>query len=193
MRIVKYPHPTLRHTSKPLRHVDAALKKMIAEMLELMYAEKGVGLAANQVDLPYRMFVLNVESDPTKKDQEFVFINPVISNRNGSEEGEEGCLSLPEIYAPVRRSEKIVVSAYNLSGEAVKYEATGLFARAVQHEFDHLDGKLFIDRLGPSSELAVKDDLDDLAAEFHGARQRGEIPDDAQIAARLAELEAERT
>jgi len=193
VRIVKYPHPTLRHTSKPLRHVDAALKKMIAEMLELMYAEKGVGLAANQVDLPYRMFVLNVESDPTKKDQEFVFINPVISNRNGSEEGEEGCLSLPEIYAPVRRSEKIVVSAYNLSGEAVKYEATGLFARAVQHEFDHLDGKLFIDRLGPSSELAVKDDLDDLAAEFHGARQRGEIPDDAQIAARLAELEAERT
>ena len=193
MRIVKYPHPTLRHKSRPLRRVDAELKKTIAEMLELMYAEKGIGLAANQVDLPYRLFVLNVEADPAAKDQEFVFINPVISSRNGSEEGEEGCLSLPEIYAPVRRSEKIVLSAYNLAGEAMQYELTGMFSRAVQHEYDHLDGKLFVDRLGPSSKLAVQDDLDDLTAEFQGARQRGEIPDDAQIAARLAELESLRT
>ncbi len=131
MRIIKYPHPTLRHKSKDLRSVDAELKKIVGEMLDLMYEHKGIGLAANQVDLPYRLFVLNVEGDPAAKDQEFVFINPLIVKRSsGKEEGEEGCLSFPEIYAPVRRSEKIVVSAYNLAGEDISYELSGLPARA---------------------------------------------------------------
>lgn len=193
MRIVKYPHPTLRHKSKPLRRVDAELKQVVAEMLEWMYRDRGIGLAANQVDLPYRLFVMNIESDPAAKDQEFVFINPVISRRTGSVEGEEGCLSLPEIFAPVRRSEKIVLSAYNLRGEEVNLELSGLFARVAQHEYDHLDGVLFIDRLSASSQLAVKQALSDLEAEFHGDRNRGQIPNDQQIAARLAELEALRT
>ena len=114
MQIVKYPHPTLRHRSKPIRRVDADLKKMVREMFELMYANKGVGLAANQVDLPYRLIVANTESDPALKEQEHVFINPVILERKGGmEEKDEGCLSLPEIYAPVRRPTKIVVNAYN--------------------------------------------------------------------------------
>lgn len=189
MRIVKYPHPTLRHKSKPLRRVDADLKRIIRQMLDMMYEGKGVGLAANQVDLPYRMFVMNIESDPAAKDQEYVFINPVITKRNGTGEGEEGCLSLPEIYAPVRRSEKIVLSAYNLAGEEVDCEFSGLFARAAQHEYDHLDGVLFVDRLSPSNQLAVKEALSDLQREFAGDRRRGLIPDDQQIAARLAELE----
>jgi len=193
VRIVKYPHPALRHTSKPLKRVDAGLKKIIGEMLDLMYAGRGIGLAANQVDLPYRMFIVNPEGDAKAKDQEFVFINPVITRRSGTAEAEEGCLSLPEIYAPVRRSDEIVVSAYNLAGDEVRYELSGLVARAVQHEYDHLDGVLFIDRLSDSGKLSVKEALGELELEFKGLRERGQIPDDRQIAARLQEFEQLRT
>jgi peptide deformylase len=115
LRIVKYPHPALRHKSKPLRRVDGELKNTIREMFDLMYEQKGVGLAANQVDLPYRLFVLNLEGDPAKG-EEHVFLNPVIAKRHGTVEAEEGCLSFPEIYAPVKRATKITVSAYNLDG-----------------------------------------------------------------------------
>jgi len=193
VHIVKYPHPTLRHTSKPLRRVDAGLKKIVAEMLELMYEGKGIGLAGNQVDLPYRLFVMNTEADPEATEAEYVFINPVIIRRSGTAEGEEGCLSLPEIYAPVKRSEKIVLAAYNLAGEEMHYRLGGLPARAAQHEADHLDGVLFIDRLSPSNTLAIKEAIFQLEAQFQGGRRRGQIPDDEQIAARLAELEALRT
>ena len=192
LRIVKYPHPALRHKSKPLRRVDGELKNIVREMFDLMYQHKGIGLAANQVNLPYRLFLLNTEGDPAKG-QEYVFLNPVISKRSGTVEAEEGCLSFPEIYAPVKRSEKIVISAYNLDGEEINHQLTSLFARAAQHEFDHLDGVLFIDRLTPSSLLQVKQALTDLEREFEGDRQRGVIPDDQQIAARLAELEQLRT
>jgi len=193
VRVIKYPHPTLRHTSKPLRRVDADLKKIIAEMLDLMYRDKGIGLAANQVDLPYRLFVMNTESDPKAKDREFVFINPVISKRRGTVENEEGCLSFPDIYAPVKRSEKIVLSAYDLSGKEVCFEFNGLFARAAQHEADHLDGVLFVDRLGESAKLSVKADLEALERRFEDDRRRGQIPGDEQTAARLKELEELRT
>ena len=189
MRIVKYPHPTLRHKSKPLRRVDAELRKIVGRMLELMYEKKGIGLAANQVDLPYRLLVMNTEGDAAAKELEYVFINPVIVKRSGTAEGEEGCLSFPEIFAPVRRSEKIVLSAYNLAGEEVSYQLGDLPARVAQHEADHLDGVLFIDRLSPSARLSVKQALADLEQEFQGARDRSLIPGDQQIAARLAELE----
>ena len=129
LRIVKYPHPALRHQSKPLRRVDGDLKKVVREMFDLMYQQNGIGLAANQVNLPYRMFILNTEGDPTKG-QEHVFLNPVIGKRSGTVEAEEGCLSFPEIYAPVKRSEKIVISAYNLDGVEINLPLTGLFARA---------------------------------------------------------------
>lgn len=192
LRIVKYPHPALRHKSKPLRRVDGDLKNIVREMFDLMYTQKGIGLAANQVDLPYRFFLINTECDP-QKGQEFVFLNPVIAKRSGTVEAEEGCLSFPEIYAPVKRSEKIVVSAYNLAGEELSYELSGLFARAVQHEYDHLDGILFVDRLTPTGLLSVKQALTDLERQFEGDRRRGVVPDDGQIASRLAELEAMRT
>lgn len=189
MRIVKYPHPTLRHKSKSLRRVDGELRKIVGRMLDLMYEKKGIGLAANQVDLPYRLLVMNTEGDAAAKELEYVFINPVIVKRSGTAEGEEGCLSFPEVFAPVRRSEKIVLSAYTLAGEEVSYELGDLPARVAQHECDHLDGVLFIDRLSPSAGLSVKQALADLEQEFQGDRQRGLIPDDQQIAARLEELE----
>jgi peptide deformylase len=193
LRIVKYPHPALRHKSKPLLRVDAELKGYVREMFDLMYEQKGVGLAANQVDLPYRFFIINLEGDPAKA-EEHVFLNPIISQRSGGMvEKEEGCLSFPEIYAPVKRSEKLVLSAYNLDGKEVHLDLNGFFARAVQHEYDHLDGVLFIDRLSPSGLLSVKQALLDLELEFQGNRDRGIIPPDQQIAVRLAELEQLRT
>ena len=192
MRIIKYPHPTLRHKSKPLQRVDADLKKIVAEMFELMYAQKGIGLAANQVDLPYRFFILNLENDPAKA-PEYVFLNPEISRRTGTAEAEEGCLSFPEIYAPVKRSAKVLILAFDLNGREINYQLDGCFARAVQHEFDHLEGKLFIDRLSPAARMTVQPALDDLEREFYGDRRRGFIPDDRVIATRLAELEALRT
>jgi peptide deformylase len=192
VQIVKFPHPTLRHISKPLRRVDGGLKKMVREMFDLMYEYEGIGLAANQVDLPYRLFVMNLACDPDAKDEEHVFINPVITSRKGSAEDREGCLSFPAIYAPVTRPEKIVVNAYALDGREFTYALDGLYARAVQHETDHLDGVVFIDRLSPANRLAIKDDLAALEREFAMLRDRGHILGDNSIAARLAELEAAR-
>lgn len=192
LEVIKYPHPTLRHKSKPLKKVDGEVVKIVEEMFDLMYAQNGVGLAANQVNLPYRLFVLNLEADP-EKGEPFVFINPVISRRNGTIEAEEGCLSFPEIFVPVRRSESIVISAYNLAGEEMNLRLEGFFARAVQHEYDHLDGIVMSDRLSPSALLSIKEPLAELEREYQGLVERGAIPDEQQNAARLAELEALRT
>lgn len=193
MRIIKYPHPTLRHKSKPLKRVDRELVSIVRQMFELMYEHRGVGLAANQVDLPYRLFILQMDTDGDSKDGELVFINPVITQRKGMVEQDEGCLSFPEIYAPVRRPEKITITAYNLAGEEVTYQADGLLARAAQHESDHLEGVLFVDRVSEANRLKIKEPLADLVREFEGDRQRGLIPGDARVAARLAELEQLRT
>jgi peptide deformylase len=193
LQIIQYPHPTLRHVSKPLKRVDQELHAIVREMFDLMYAANGVGLAANQVDLPYRLFIINLKSDPAAKEEEHVFLNPVLTSRKGNAEAEEGCLSLPGLYADVKRPELAVLNAYDLSGQEVTMELDGLFARAVQHEIDHLDGVLFIDRLSSTVEMDIKDALIDFDVQFEGARDRGEIPDDATIARRLAELEKLRT
>jgi peptide deformylase len=191
LRIVTYPYPTLTRPSKPLRRVDAELHTVVRQMFDLMYEKdhRGIGLAANQVDLPYRLFVINLTCDPALRDQEFVFINPVLSQPKGSAEEEEGCLSLPGLYAQVRRPERITVNAYNLAGQEVTMGLEGLFARVVQHETDHLDGVLFIDRLSPTAHLAVREALAEFEADFQSRRTRGEIPSDEQILGRLAELE----
>lgn len=193
LRIIHYPHPTLRHVSKPLKRVDAELKQMVARMFELMYEHEGVGLAANQVDLPYRMFVCNPEGDPKNKEAEFVFINPVIKKGSGQHEKEEGCLSIPGVYAPVVRKEKITVQAYNLAGEEISGELDGLFARIVQHETDHLDGRLFIDRITPTQLADLAGELEEFEIDFNSKRAVGELPSDEQIVARLADLERLRT
>jgi peptide deformylase len=193
LQIIHYPHPTLRHVSKPLKRVDAELRDMVAEMFQLMYEHDGVGLAANQVDLPYRLFVANVAGDPQAKDAEYVFINPVILKGSGQHEREEGCLSIPGVYAPVVRKEKINVQAYNLAGEEIAGELDGLFARVVQHEVDHLDGRLFIDRISPTQLADLSGQLKEFEIDFRSKRTVGEMPSDGQIAARIAELEQLRT
>lgn len=189
MRVIHYPHPTLLRVSKPLKRVDAELRRIVAEMFDLMYENKGIGLAANQVDLPYRLFVVNTTGDRRESDQELVFINPVLSKPKGSDEAEEGCLSLPGLYADVRRPASIRVSAYNLAGQEVTFDAEGLFARVVQHENDHLDGVMFVDHLAPTSLAKIKDKLEDFRSEFESRRHLGEIPGDAKIFETLAALE----
>ena len=158
-----------------------------------MYAHDGVGLAANQIDLPYRLFIANAEGDPAAKDAEFVFINPVLRKGRGQKEDEEGCLSIPEVRAPVTRNESIEVEAYDLDGNLIRAEAEGLMARILQHETDHLDGKLFIDRLGPTQLAALKDKLLEFELAFQSKRETGELPSDEAIAARWRELEHLRT
>ncbi|HYO26113.1 MAG TPA: peptide deformylase [Lacipirellulaceae bacterium] len=193
LSVIHYPHPTLRHVSRPLKRVDAELKRWIAQMFDLMYEFDGVGLAANQVDLPYRLFVANVEGDRTAADAECVFINPVILRSSGQAEREEGCLSIPGVYAPVQRKERVTVQAYNLAGEEVSGDFEGLFARVVQHEIDHLDGRLFIDRIAPLERADISGQLEEFELDFQSKRAVGEMPSDQQIAARIAELERQRT
>ncbi len=192
MRIIRYPHPTLRHVSKPLKRIDAELHAIVRRMFELMYEHKGVGLAANQVDLPYRLFIVNLKGK-LGEGEELVFVNPVLTRPRGLAEAEEGCLSLPELYGQVKRAEKITLDAFNLHGQAVHHELDGLFARVVQHETDHIDGKLFIDRLSTTGELEARESLRIFERDFALGRERGEIPTDAEIAARLSEMEKVRT
>ncbi len=193
LEIVHYPHPTLRHPSKPLKRVDAELRKMVDEMIELMYEFDGVGLAANQVDLPYRLFVMNPEGDKDAVEAQRVLINPVLSGGRGQAEGEEGCLSIPGVYAPVVRKATIKIEAYDLSGNQIIEEINGFAARVIQHETDHLDGTLFIDRLGPTQAAAVRDQLEEFELVFRSQLETGEMPSDEVIAGRLRELERLRT
>jgi peptide deformylase len=188
LHIVQYPHPALRYPSRPVTQIDDDLRATVEQMFQLMYAAKGVGLAANQVGLPYRFFVLNLTADPEQKDQELVFINPEIVKRHSSIEDEEGCLSLPGVYSKVRRAKKIKARAFNLAGELVEYEAEDLFSRAVQHEADHLDGKLFIDYLGALARHSIKDKLREFEAQYHRAQSNGEYPPDPEIERRLNEI-----
>jgi len=188
--IVQYPHPTLRHKSKPLRKVNKDLKKLVEQMFPLMYKAKGVGLAANQVDLPFQLFIVNETADPTTG-EELVFINPVITKPKGREEKEEGCLSLPGVYANVVRPTQIHVSAYALDGSPIEATFDGMLARIIQHEFDHVQGTMFIDRIAESTFKQIDGELEEFEIEFDGLRASGKIPPDNEIADRLKRLEDE--
>lgn len=188
LKIVQYPHPTLRHKSKPVQRVDAEFVRIVREMFDLMYAAKGIGLAANQVDLPLRVFVVNTSGE-LGKGEELVFINPVLSRPKGNDEAEEGCLSLPELYAKVMRPKQITVNAYNLQGQEIQATLDGMLSRVVQHETDHLDGVLFIDRLSSTARADVDGTLYEFELAFQSQRETGAMPDDATIAARREEWE----
>jgi peptide deformylase len=194
MKIVKFPHPALRYESKPLTAIDKKLEIAVGEMLDLMFEAKGLGLAANQVGLPYQFFILNmdvlngVESDKASRDNAGVFINPVILERKGSVEGEEGCLSFPDLYQKVRRAKAIRAQAYNLKGEAVEINASDLASRAWQHEVDHLHGVLFIDKMGTIAKLSSRSDLKKFERDYHRAQEKGEILADDKLKEELDAL-----
>ena len=189
MNIIHYPHPTLRHKSKPVTRVNRELKEIVREMFALMYKANGIGLAANQVDLPLQLFVINLSGKPDEG-EELVFINPVISQPRSQAEAEEGCLSIPEVNGTVLRPEKIHVSAFDLSGNEINATVDGLLARAIQHEHDHLHGVLFIDRLSESVKRNIDGQLYEFENHHEALVKSGEIPDPETNAKRLAEIEA---
>ena len=193
LEIVHYPHPTLRHVSKPIKRVDKELRDWVAQMFDLMYEQEGVGLAANQVDLPYRLFVANPSGNSQNTDEEQVFINPVLSKAKGLQVGNEGCLSLPEVHADVSRSKKIHVEAYDLSGNLLEFDLSGFPARVIQHETDHLDGKLFVDRLSETAFSEIDYYLEEFELAYQSRLATGEAKSEEEVLARIAALEAART
>ncbi len=190
MKIVRYPHPALRHPGRNVTAVDKQLRLQVGEMMETMYEAKGLGLAAPQVALPFQLMVMNITGDPNQREQEEIFINPVIVERKGSVDDEEGCLSFPGLYQKVRRAKTIKVQAYNLKGELIEKVVSDLEARAWQHEIDHLNGVLFIDKMGVIARLSARGSVKGFESEFRRAQERGEIPPDIEIEKLLAELEA---
>jgi peptide deformylase len=146
LEIKKYPEKVLKQKALPVTCFDQALQELIANMLETMYAAPGVGLAAPQVGEPKRLAVIDISSREEKVPL-LVIINPVIVHSEGEIEFEEGCLSLPEYTALVKRAEQVVVKALDREGKAIEIEASDLLAIALQHEIDHLDGLLLIDRI----------------------------------------------
>ncbi len=189
LQIITYPHPTLRYQAKPIRKVDARLKEIVERMFQLMYEHRGVGLAATQVDLPLRLFVMN-STGRQGDGQEIVMINPVISRPRGNEIAEEGCLSLPSIHGNVIRAKTIRVNAFTLDGQEINQDFSGYEARIIQHETDHLDGALFIDRLKEGSELEIQGELEQLEIDFESRQRTGSLADDAQLKADIAAWEA---
>lgn len=191
MKVVRYPHPALVHPTRPLTAIDKKVQLHVGAMIDTMYEARGLGLAANQVALPFQLLVMNITGDPEQKDHEHVFINPVIVERKGTQEGDEGCLSFPELFQKVRRAKTVKVQAYNLQGEPVELIASDLEARCWQHEIDHLNGIVFIDKMGPLARLAARNAVKDFEREFREAQKRGEIPPDTEIERVLAALQME--
>ena len=142
--ILHYPDERLRKPTTPVEQVDDGVRRLVDDMLETMYDAPGIGLAAPQVDISKRLIVIDISEN---RDAPLCLINPAITEREGSETMEEGCLSVPGIYEPVERAARIRVQALNRDGEAFELDIDGLLAVCVQHEVDHLDGKLFVDYL----------------------------------------------
>jgi peptide deformylase len=190
MKIVQYPHPALRHVARPLTGIDDKVRQQIRTMIDLMYEGRGLGLAGPQVALPYRIFVMNLTADPNQREHEHAYINPVILEPKGSVEGEEGCLSFPGLFQKVRRAKTIQAQAYTVEGKLVEFTASDMEARVWQHEVDHLDGTLFIDKMGPIAKLASRSSLREFERDYRRAQERGEIPPDMEIEKVLTALEA---
>jgi peptide deformylase len=142
--ILEFPDPRLRTRAAPVQQFDAALKQLIADMLQTMYSAPGIGLAATQVDVHRQLLVMDVSAE---KNQPQVYINPQIVTRDGVEVSEEGCLSVPNVFEEVERAARVRVRAQDADGQAFERELEGLAAVCLQHEMDHLAGKLFVDYL----------------------------------------------
>jgi peptide deformylase len=170
LSILEYPDPRLRTRAVPVTRFDAALKQQIAAMFETMYAAPGIGLAATQVDWHFRLLVADVTEDQSDPQ---VFINPIIVEQFGNATGEEGCLSVPGIYDDVPRAERVRVRAQDGDGKPFERELTGMLAVCVQHEMDHLDGKLFVDYLSELKRQRIRKKLDKERRERGGSERAG--------------------
>lgn len=169
--IVKYGHPVLRAKGRRVERVTAEIRQLAADMIETMYAANGVGLAAQQVGQPLQLTVIDV----TKSDlpwtmtpalpQPLVLLNPQLGQPRGDQVGTEGCLSIPDISADIRRAAGVTVRAESLTGQPIEFECTGLLARAAQHEIDHLNGILFTDRMDAATRASLAGQLKRLQKE----------------------------
>ncbi len=166
LQVLHYPDERLRKVAKPVAQVNDDIKQIVDDMFDTMYAEEGIGLAATQVDIHQRIIVIDVSEE---RNERLVLINPELLNKCGETGIEEGCLSIPEQRALVPRAEKVTVRALNREGEQYELEADGLLAICIQHEIDHLEGKLFIDYLSPLKRQRIRQKLEKLARQ----NQRG--------------------
>jgi peptide deformylase len=155
--ILHFPDPRLRTIAQPVEQVDDAIRKLVDDMFETMYAAPGIGLAATQVNVDKRVIVIDVSEE---KDQPLCLINPEILVRDGVEEMEEGCLSVPGVFELVERADHIRIQALDRDGERIEMEAGDLLAVCIQHEIDHLDGKLFVDYLSPLKRARIRKKLE---------------------------------
>jgi len=165
LQVLHYPDERLRKVAKPVTQVTNDIKQIVDDMFETMYAEEGIGLAATQVDIHQRIIVIDVSEE---RDERLVLINPEILTKCGETGIEEGCLSIPEQRALVPRAEKVSVRALNRDGEQFELDADGLLAICIQHEIDHLEGKLFIDYLSPLKRQRIRQKLEKLARQSRG-------------------------
>ena len=157
LTILEFPDERLRKKAAVVKTVDDKIKKLIDDMLETMYESKGVGLAATQVDVHQRIIVIDVSEE---KNDPLFLINPEILEKDGIKESEEGCLSVPGFYEKVNRAEHIIVRALNRDGQSFEFEARDLLAVCVQHEMDHLNGKLFVDYISSLKRQRIKKKLE---------------------------------
>lgn len=157
LKILEFPDPRLRKKAQPVEYVDATLQQLIDDMFETMYDAPGIGLAATQVDVHRRLLVADVSSD---KQEPWVLINPVVLEQDGVEVSEEGCLSVPGYYEEVERAEHVRVRYLDRDGVEVEGEFGGLLAVCIQHEMDHLEGKLFVDYLSEAKRQRIRKRLD---------------------------------
>lgn len=167
LSLVLYPDPKLRKVCSPVRRFDAALRELAEGMLQIMREKRGIGLAAPQVGVLQRLFVCNPTGEPGDAQ---VYVNPELSGLVGSVEADEGCLCLPSIYVPVRRAERCELRAFDLDGNPVERSAEGLLARIWQHENDHLDGCLILDRTTETAKMGVRKSLRELEERYHSQK-----------------------
>jgi peptide deformylase len=165
--ILEFPDPRLRTRADPVRHFDARLSKLIEDLFETMYAAPGIGLAATQVDVHQRLIAIDISET---RDQREVFINPQILSRDGVEVTEEGCLSVPTIFEEVERAARVRVRAQDRHGNTFERDLDGLLAVCLQHEMDHLEGKLFVDYLSSLKRDRIRRKLE------KERRERGNAP-----------------
>jgi len=153
LKLIYEGNPILRQTSKPVENITKSIKKLVADMFETMYADNGIGLAAPQVAKKKRVIIIDLQS---KKSIPVALINPEIISSRGETESEEGCLSCPGLTAVVKRAADVVAHGFDMNGNLIEIKAEGLLAIALQHEVDHLNGILFIDRLTPTERIKVE-------------------------------------
>lgn len=169
-----YPEPVLRKVAAPIEAFDEELRRTVDAMYDRMFKSSGVGLAAPQVGLKQRILVLNSEGDPEKPELNLTLINPTIVARSGDPTRyDEGCLSFPGIYAEIERPDRCTVEAFDVDGNPIREEYSGFVSRVIQHEFDHLEGVLLVDRMSPADKARNRAALEELVENYKSARAKG--------------------